>query len=429
MRTIQDFETLSQTDLRRDAIEIADAGYIAVHTGSALERKLKIENNVLYMGTAVYPLANRRIFFIGIGKCAPSAAESIEKLFGDRLTAGIVLSVASPEHHTLSKIEMFIGTHPLPSEINEKATKRIVTLLSGCEESDLVIMLISGGGSTLLCLHETPMTCLDESILFVELTKQGATIQDINTVRKHTSRARGGGLAKIAYPAEVLSLIVSDVPGNDIEYIASGPTVKDTSTVADAKVILSRYAIATSATLNFIETPKEERYFKRVTNTLFLTNKDALLAMKNTAEKRGYAVTIVDDHISGEARSIGQAVAEKLHATPPKTVLLYAGESTVTLGAHTGPGGRNQEIALSALTTLRGDELVLPFASDGHDNTNHAGAIADSVTREHAESHGLSVHESLENHSSYDFFTKTGDALRTGYTGANVSDLIIAIKN
>jgi glycerate-2-kinase len=428
-RTIQNFDALAETNLRRVALSIAEAGYEAINIGKSLSSRLVFNGDVLEIGGRSYPLANRRIFFVGVGKCSFPAAETIEKLLGERLTDGIALSPASVNLPRLTRIQTRVGTHPLPSEENEVATKEIINLLSGCTEDDLVLFLISGGGSTLLSLSEPPMTYLDEGALFTELTKQGATIQELNTVRKHTSLARGGGLAKAAYPAEIISLIVSDVPGNDIGFIASGPTVGDTSTVADAGAVLARYHIQPTTTTAFRETPKEERYFTRVTNILFLTNNDALAAMQDEAARAGYAAHIVDNRISGEARDIGASLAEKLHAAPPKTVLLYAGESTVTLGSHSGAGGRNQEMALAALAHIQPDELILPMASDGHDNTNYAGAIADAITLSHARDQNLSPDQFLRAHCSYDFFKTTGDALTTGYTESNVSDFIITIKD
>ncbi|MHB8913700.1 MAG: glycerate kinase type-2 family protein [Minisyncoccota bacterium] len=445
---IKNSRELSLTPLRHDALAIAEAGYAAIDVGAALERKLRIEDDELRVGDAAYLLAGRRIFFIGIGKCAVAASEAVEKLLGDRLTAGIALDVsdASTEGRPpLRKIETFVGTHPLPSEANERASQHIVELLSGCREDDLVLMLISGGGSTLLCLPPEATTYEDEGSLFTELTAQGASIQELNTVRKHLSLVRGGGLAKAAYPAEVLSLIVSDVPGNDIEYISSGPTVQDTSTVEDARAVLAAYGIQSNILQALMETPKEPTYFERVTNVLFLTNQDALVAMKAVAEQRGYATTIVTDHFSGEASEVAHRIVEQLHDAAPKTALLYAGESTVTFehaagkeaSAHSAltegkppiRGGRNQEMALAVLRDVRDDELFLPFDSDGQDNTNHAGAIADATTLAHADAHGVSIEESLTAHRSYDFFATTGDALQTGYTGSNVSDIIIAIKN
>ncbi len=221
---IQNFGALAANALREDALAIAEAGFAAIDIDAVVRDKVQVVSDELRIGNKAFNIADRKIFFVGVGKCAFAAAEAVGKLFGDRLTGGIALDVATHEQTSLKlkTIETYIGTHPLPSEVNEHATKRIVELLSDRREDDLVLMLISGGGSTLLCLHDAPMTCLDESMLFGELTAKGATIRDINTVRKHISRARGGALAQAAYPAEVVSLIVSDVPENDIGFIASG---------------------------------------------------------------------------------------------------------------------------------------------------------------------------------------------------------------
>jgi glycerate-2-kinase len=427
-RVIQNFDALAENDLRRGALSIAEAGYEAVDVGNALRRKLQIENGELHIGEREYHLTGRRIFFIGVGKCAFAAARAIEELLGERLTGGIALDVSLSEENPPAKIETLVGTHPLPSEENVRATERIIEFLSNRNENDLVIMLISGGGSTLLCLPESPMTYADESELFKELTSRGATIRDINIVRKHISHARGGFLARAAFPAEVLSLVVSDVPGDNLEFIASGPTVMDSSTVADAEAILAKYHIVHSLNIVFIETPKEKEYFERVATILFLTNHDAILAMQDEAKQRGYEAEIIDEKFSGEAQDVGRAVVEKLHTTKPKTALLYAGESTVTLGSSSGFGGRNQEMALASLKDIRDDELMLPFASDGHDNTDFAGAIADTISASHANAKNLSIEEYLDAHRSYDFFSKIGDALITGYTGSNVSDCIVALK-
>lgn len=429
---IQNFEALAENELRADALAIAEAGLEAIDIEKVVRSKVQVKDGEMHIVDKAYALAGRRVYFVGVGKCAFAGARAIEKILGDRLVGGIALDVSAGEQSdqqpATSKLELLIGTHPLPSEANVKAAKRIIEFLAGRVESDLVIMLISGGGSTLLCLHDTPMTCLDESALFEDLTARGAGIQDINVVRKHTSLARGGALAAAAFPAEVISFIVSDVPGDDISSIASGPTVLDTSTVADARAVLEKYGISAPENVAFIETPKEQNYFERVANVLFLTNRDALGAMQDEAARRGYAAEIVDDRFAGEARDIGRAVAEKLHAAPAKTALLYAGESTVTRGVNSGNGGRNQEMALAALEYLNPDELIMPFASDGRDNTDHAGAIADETTRAHALAHSLSIKEYLDAHRSYDFFTTVGDALTTGYTGSNVSDLVVALK-
>jgi len=439
---IQNFEALAVNELRRDALAIAEAGYEAINTEEVVRDKVQVGNDELRIADKTYKTDERKIFYVGVGKCAVAAGRVIEEILGDALTAGVAFDIADANSNNGSKIETYFGTHPLPSEANVRGAKRIIEFLAYKKEEDLVIFVVSGGGSTLLCLPGAPMEYSDESELFKQLTAHGAPIQDINTVRKHISRARGGALAVAAYPAEVASLIASDVPGNDMHVIASGPTVLDTSTIADAQAILARYGITAPINIEFIETEKEQKYFERVTNIFILSNKDALSGMKNEAVRRGYETTVVDEHFTGEARNIGRTVAEKLHSSAPKTALLYAGESTVTFGDYTdagGPsprrsglrpreGGRNQEMALSALNDIRSDEIILSFASDGHDNTDHAGAIADETTRAHAREQKLSVDEYLNAHKSYDFFKITCDALVTGYTGSNVSDIIIALK-
>lgn len=428
MLLIKNAAALAQSDLRADALAIAEAGYAAINIATIIEKKLTLKNGTLSIGENSFPLAGRRVFFVAVGKCSFVVARAIEELLGDRLTAGIALDVSSVDGALLKTVRAYQGTHPLPSETNVAATREIFALLKDLTSEDVAIFCISGGGSTLLCQPVAPMTSSDESTLFRALTAQGASIQELNTVRKHTSRARGGGLAAAAFPAAALSLIVSDVPGNDMACISSAPTLLDSSTIADAEAILTRYGISVTQPLTLIETEKEQKYFDRVTNILFLTNQDALAAMREAATARGYAVEIVNDRVTGEAREVARAIIEKLHAAAAKTVHLYAGESTVTVGSAGGAGGRNQEMTLAALEMLQEDELLLPFASDGHDNTDHAGALGDALTRTHADAKQLSIPEYLEAHRSYDFFTATGDALVTGYTGSNVSDLIIAIK-
>jgi len=424
---IQNFDALAEDDLRRDALAIAEAGYAAINVGDALRRTLRVTGDTLQVRNKTYSLIDRRILFVGVGKCAFTAAPAIEETLGERLSAGIALDVSNPPQN-LKKIEAIVGTHPLPSVENERATARILALLAGCTEHDLVLFLISGGGSALLCSYEPPITFAEECSLFSELTAHGAAIQELNTVRKHLSCARGGGLVRAAYPAEIISLIVSDVPGDELSTIASGPTVRDTSTVADARAVLAHYGIPLTKNITFIETEKDERSFTRTENLLFLSSSTALEAMHSEAARRGYAVTVDDTPYAGEARELAHTFVENLHAAPAKSAFLAAGESTVTNLSGTGCGGRNQEMALAALLLLRPNELILPFASDGHDNTDAAGAIADVRACKHARTQNLTIDDHLANHRSYTFFHATGDALQTGYTGSNVSDLIIALK-
>lgn len=427
--TIRNEAELTLTNVRRDALRIAEAGYAAVATDWVIRKDVLIEGSTLKIRDHVYSLEGiKNIYVVGVGKCAASAAAALEAVLGDRLTGGIILDAAVPDRcPVLQKIACFVGTHPKPSVTNIEATKAILAFLDGKTSDDLIIAIVSGGGSTLLCQPNDEMTCVDESMLFDELTHHGATIQELNTVRKHTSLARGGRLAARAYPARVVSLIFSDVPGNDVMYIASGPTIKDITTIPDARAVIAKYGVQFNESY-FIETPKEEKYFERVDNILFVTNMTALEGMKAEAEKMGYKAEIVSDHFTGEASEVGRQFALDLQQMEPGSVRLYGGETTVTVKGSAGKGGRNQELALAALSQIQEGHIVVSFGSDGHDNSDFAGALCDTMVASHARERGLNPEEFLQKHDSYTFFEQTGDALITGYTGSNVSDLIIVLK-
>jgi glycerate-2-kinase len=322
----------------------------------------------------------------------------------------------------------FQGDHPLPTERNTRATKAIIELLNTATEKDLVLFLVSGGGSTLLCQSES-LTCEQEAVVLQCLFNAGAAIQDINTLRKHLSLARGGYLAKYAYPAQVLSLVFSDVPGNDLSFVASGPTVKDETAKADAERILEHYQVRELrgfSAIELLETPKEERYFKNVENILFLSNDTALHAMEEKAKELGLKAVIQTTTLVGEAKQVGESIAKALHQQS-SCALLYGGETTVAV-ENSGKGGRSLELCLSALRFLEHGELIFAFASDGLDNTEAAGVLCDILTKEKVREKGLDLMEYLEGNRSFEFFEKTGDLVFTGLTGSNVSDLIIAIK-
>lgn len=413
-------------------MEIAEVALNSIDTQKAIKEKILLKDGKIYIEDYSYSLEKiRRISVIGVGKCAMEAASVLEEILGDFLYGGIVLDVYESNKCTLRKIECFIGTHPLPSEKNIEVTKKIIGVLNKLDEENLVIFIISGGGSTLLCLPDEGANCLDEKLIIGELIRKGADIREINTVRKHLSLARGGHLAKYAYPAHVISLIFSDIPGNDIEFVASGPTIKDTTTIDDADRILIKYDILKSCDLthcSLTETPKDDIYFEKINNILFMSNLVALEAMENKARELGFSAKIVNDKLSGEARNVGILIAGDLKKSMNKTVLLYGGETVVTV-KNGGKGGRNHELALSALNSIGKDEIILSFNTDGYDNTDHAGALCDSATKEKSVKLKMNPQDFLKEHRSYDFFEKTGDYLETGHTGSNVSDLIIAIKN
>ena len=325
------------------------------------------------------------------------------------------------------KLKIFQGTHPFPSPTNREATQVIISLLKDLNEDDCVIFLISGGGTVLLSLGDTSVS--DESDVIRALFKKGATIEELNIVRKHLSIARGGFLAQYAYPAKVISLISSDVFGNNLGTIASGPTVKDETTISSAKEILKNYDLSEIiSSLSFIETPKEDIYFKKVSNTLFISNEVALKAMEKKAKEIRLFPRIVTSALKGEASQVGESIAKSIKNLPTANVLLYGGETTVTISENHGEGGRNQELALGALNFIDERSVLVAINSDGRDNTAYAGALCDMMTLKKAQTLGLKPESFLSSHSSRAFWEKTEDFIYTGATGSNLSDFVIALK-
>ncbi|OHA85122.1 MAG: hypothetical protein A2408_02705 [Candidatus Yonathbacteria bacterium RIFOXYC1_FULL_52_10] len=422
---IQNRDTLATTPLREDALAILEAGYRALDTETVIRETVQISDSTLHVGEHSYNLDDyERIFLIGIGKCAADAGGALERILGDRITDGIIVDVRGT---TLGRIRSFKGTHPLPSVENVAAAREVVALLEQATERDLILTVISGGGSALLCLPHD-MSCEALEHITHALMKSGATIQELNTVRKHLSDIQGGQFAKLAHPARVVALIFSDVPGDDVSVIASGPTVRDDTTKEDAERILANYGVITMCVLPdcvVTETPKEEAWFEHVDNILVLTNMTALNAMKKEAQVRGYETEIVTAQITGEARTVGEDLARA--ATGTKTVRLYGGETTVTVRGE-GKGGRNQEVVLGGLSFLSQSTVLVAAASDGWDNSEVAGAIGDHELISQAKVFGLDPSLSLNENNSFEFFSRAGGHIITGRRGTNVSDLYFTIS-
>ncbi len=433
MFKIKNIHQLGTTPLREMALTIAEAGLSAIDTDSVVRSRIKRDGDSILVGGVPFRAGSGRIFLFGVGKCSAEAAFAAESVLGDLLSGGIVLDVKSCGANK-GKIKYFKGTHPFPSQANVQATREMVNLLKNLEDRDLVIFIISGGGSTLLCLpidyengHDV---WAEEEMILKRLFAVGADIYEINTVRKHLSLARGGHLARYVFPARLVSLIFSDVPGNDLSFVASGPTVRDETKIEDARKILEKYEIFENCSrpgCGLIDTPKDEKYFEKVTNILAISNVLALNAMYDEARKHGFKARIVTDRLSGESRDVGKKIVDEIRLEKARTCLLYGGETTVTVDKK-GRGGRNGELALSALQYVEKGELVMPVASDGRDNGEYAGAIADFEGREKAERFSLDTEKYLLNHDPAPFFEQTGDYIMTGHTGSNVSDLIIALK-
>ena len=425
---IKNFDQLATTSSRKQALLIAEAGLAAVATSSVVRSKIGYDpgHDTLTIGAERFDLKPfKRVVCIGFGKAALSAVTELYSLLDKRINCGFVIDL---REGSVGNLTCRIGTHPHPTVVNVEATQELLELLGTCAEEDFVICVVSGGGSSLLCYpHE--LSCEAETSIIAALTLKGATIQEINTVRKHISKVKGGNLAVACYPATVVALIFSDVPGDDLGMVASGPTVKDTTTSQDAAEVLNHYDVLKMCQLphcSLFETPKDDKYFARVHNILMVSGKTALEACRRKADELGFKVAVFSDHFTGEAREIGAAVAA---AKPvPQTCLIGAGETTVMVGGM-GLGGRNQEMALAALPSLTADEVLVCVASDGHDNTDAAGAIVDAgVAKKAAELH-LDPKGYLDNNDSYHFFEQTGDLLFTGPTGTNVSDFFVLVKN
>jgi glycerate 2-kinase len=421
---IKNFRALAKTAARRDALEIIEAGLAAVATDKAIRRSLRLRGDKLMVGGRTYDLSSYdHIYVIGFGKDAYAAAVELEKILGSRITAGIALDV---QGGPLKRIRSLVGTHPLPSPKNVLAAGEVMALLEKVDSADLVITVVSGGGSALLC-RPYGLKCSELALVTKTLMRAGATIIETNTVRKHLSEILGGQFARLAYPATVLGLIFSDVPGDELDMIASGPTVRDTTTVADAAAVLAKYDIIRSCSLpgcDLRETPKDRTFFRRVHNVLIVNNRLAAEAMRNKAKRIGYDARILSTSLQGEAREVGRRLA----AMPDSgEAVIAAGETTVTVKGN-GRGGRSQELALGALGDIREGGVVISCASDGRDNGPAAGALADALVARTAARLKLDPRRALSKNDSFPFFEKAGGLIITGQTGINVSDLMLSLR-
>jgi len=360
---------------------------------------------------------------IGIGKASLEAGKALETLLGTRITDGVVLDVKSAR---LKRIKSVAGSHPFPSMANMRGTGEIMAILKQADSRDLIITVISGGGSSLLC-WPYQLKCDDITLVTKTLMAKGATIREVNVVRKHLSEILGGQFARLAYPATILGLVFSDVPGDELGVVASGPTVMDASTAEDAAEVMARHDLLRACKLpdcQLRETPKDPLFFKRVTNVLVMHNGVAVDAMVREARRRGYKTRVHSRTLTGEAREVGKQLTD---LPKPGEMVFAAGETTVTVRGK-GKGGRNQELALGALPFISDDELVLSCASDGVDNSPVAGAIADAETKRKAARLKLRPQAYLDRNDSLAFFGRAGGQIKIGGTGANVSDLMIAAR-
>lgn len=440
-------------DLRETAHAIFQAALAAADPRRAIHRACRREGNRLIVQDRVYDLAaTRRIFVIGFGKASAAMAQAVEEIVGDRLERGWV-NVKYGHLVPLSsgKIVLHEAGHPLPDANSQAGASKILELLDNAGEDDLVICLISGGGSALLELPVEGVSLDDVRAMTEALLRSGATINEINSLRKHLSQVKGGQLARRTR-ARIISLILSDVIGSPLDTIASGPTVPDSTTFADALNVIAARGIRAQVPASILahlergrrgeiaDTPKpsDVPLFARVQNVVVADNALACQAALEAAQARGLNAVLLTTYLQGEAREVArvltaitrEVVASNRPAAAP-ACLLAGGETTVTVRGK-GKGGRSQELALAAAIEIGGMPpervVVLCAGTDGTDGpTDAAGALVDGSTVARAAALGLDARQFLDNNDAYHLFEPLHDLVLTGPTNTNVNDLVLML--
>mgnify|MGYP001595285524 CR=1 FL=1 len=435
-------------------LNIFHAALSAVDPHRAVKRALRVENNALYAGGSVYSLdAFDRIFVVGAGKAASPMAAAVEDALGDKIDNGLII-VKYGHAGKLKTIEQVEAAHPIPDEAGVSGTRRLLDVVHRADEKTLVLCLLSGGGSALLVSPLPGITLEDKQKTTDLLLKAGASIGELNAVRKHLSSVKGGKLARAAFPASTVTLILSDVIGNTLDVIASGPMVPDSTTFADVSAVIEKFGLKTALPERvsaFIErgmsgqeqetAKKEESCFKNVRSVIVGDITEALAAARRKAESSGYATDLLTTELQGEARDAARMLAQTALRIQgalklgERRCLLSGGATTVTVRG-TGKGGRNQELALAFAREIAGRKgiTLLSAGTDGTDGpTEAAGAVVDGTTAIKAAELGIDPEAYLENNDSHAFFGKldalTGEKhhLITGPTGTNVMDLQIIL--
>jgi hydroxypyruvate reductase len=436
-------------DLRAEAQQIFAAGLKAVDPGEAVKRCVTLKGERLHIGERELDLSEfSHIWAIGAGKGSAAMAQAVEEILGDLLSGGLII-VKYDYRAVLKKVRLEEAGHPTPDEKGWRATQELAELVEKMGRKDLVLFLLSGGGSALLPMPVESIT-LDEKMATTRLLlKSGASIEEMNTIRKHLSQIKGGRLASLAHPATLVSLVLSDVVGDPLDVIASGPTVGDPSTFQDCQAVLDRYSLtdklppAVRAYLQagikgeVAETPKpNDEIFSNSYTALVGNNLQALQAAAEEAQMLGYKTLILSSMIEGdttEAAGFHTALIKEIvrsgHPLGPPACLISGGETTVVVRGK-GKGGRNLEFSLAAALNLAGltGVCLLSGGTDGTDGpTDAAGAVVDGDTVRRALSKGLNPREFLAENDSYHFFQHLNDLLITGPTNTNVMDLRVIL--
>jgi glycerate 2-kinase len=440
-----------QNSAHRDTIlAVQRAALAAVDPGAAVRRHVRYGDDLLSIGGRDYDLAGvERIWVVGGGKAATAMVAALHQILGSRLDGGMVVTKYDHVDPGLDTgpVDVVEAGHPLPDDAGVQGTGRMADLLASATERDLVLAVLSGGGSALLTLPSAGLDLADLQQTTELLLRAGATIVELNTVRKHLSQIKGGGLARLAGGARVASLILSDVVGDPLDVIASGPTVPDPTTFAEAVTILEHYGLVErvpQAVRRHLQSGLRGQLpdtlkagaalFARVHNVIVGSNRLAAEGAVKQAQARGFEALLLSTFVEGEAREVAlvaAALAKELvyydRPVPRPACLVWGGETTVTVRGQ-GKGGRNQELALAAALSIQGlpNVLLVTLGTDGTDGpTDAAGAVATGETIARAVALGLDPFAFLANNDAYTFFDAVGDLIRTGPTGTNVNDLLL----
>jgi hydroxypyruvate reductase len=440
---------IAAKQLKTDARRIFDAGIAAVDPVAAVQHAVTRRGEALSVAGELYDLRDyAHVYVIGAGKAGATMAQGLAAVLQDRLTAGAV-TVKYAHVAPVTSVTLYEAGHPIPDAAGVRGAEAMMQVTQQAGEHDLVFCLLSGGGSALTPAPCAGITLEEKQQLTSLLLACGASIDEINALRKHLSRLKGGQLARLVAPARLITLVLSDVVGDRLDVIASGPTVPDASTFADCQAIVARYGLMDQLPPSIRdhlqrgcagqvpETPKAgEPVFARHQTVLIGSNRIALQAAAQQARHLGYTPLILSSAVQGEAREIARlhaAIAHEIRQSglplPPPVCVLAGGETTVTLRGH-GKGGRNQEFALAAAIDIDGLDsvVILSGGTDGTDGpTDAAGAFADGTTMHRAQTLGLRAEAFIQRSDSYHFFAALDDLLFTGPTGTNVMDIYMLL--
>ncbi|MEM3799585.1 MAG: glycerate kinase [Thermoprotei archaeon] len=449
---IKNYDSLTQSThgeavriVRAHVLEAIDAAIRSVMPENLLSTKMRVEGHTLRVLGDEFDLdVFSEVYVIGGGKASVGMVTQLDKLLGDRISGGEVAAKVA-EEFKIGAVRVNPASHPLPDERSAEATERIFGLVSKATPQTLYIVVISGGASAMLASPRDGLSIRDKAETTRLLLECGANIEEINTVRKHLSKVKGGQLQRLIYPATSITLMLSDVVGDKLDVIGSGPTQPDPTSFLDAYRILEKYGLLNSvpsSVLSFVkrgvggleeETPKPgSMVFKTAHNYVIGSNSDACTAAWRTLKERGYTPLLLTTRMQGEAREVGRFLAGMgiSQSNPPFDAYVLGGETTVTLRGK-GVGGRNQELCLASLIAIKGwgDIVLASVGTDGVDGVSEAaGGIVDGYSYSDALAKGVSPEEYLGNNDSGTFFKKVGGAIITGPTGTNVSDLVLLVR-